>query len=368
MIKVISVVGARPNFMKVAPISRAFKKYEDKVKHYIVHTGQHYDVNMSDAFFKDLEIPQPDYFLGIGSGSHAVQTAKIMMEFENICNELKPDLIIVVGDVNSTVACTLTAVKMGIKVAHVEGGLRSFDREMPEEINRMVTDSICDCCFTTEKSANINLKKENYPEDRIYFVGNTMIDSQYFALSSAEKSNVVKELNLNVNQYVLATLHRPSNVDNVEQLTALIEILEYLSNKEKQIVLPLHPRTKKNLEKYNLYDRVKSIKTLILTEPKGYIEFLALMKNCAFVMTDSGGIQEETTSLLKPCLTLRTTTERPSTIEEGTNILVAPDKEKIIAELDKILSGQIKSGKVPELWDGKAAERITDIIVNRIFV
>ncbi len=367
MIKVISVVGARPNFMKVAPISRAFKNYSDSVQHYIVHTGQHYDVNMSDAFFRDLEMPQPDYFLGIGSGSHALQTAKIMMEFEQICTEIQPDLVIVVGDVNSTVACTLTAVKMGIKVAHVEGGLRSFDRNMPEEINRMVTDSICDFCFTTEESANINLKKENYSDDRIYFVGNTMIDSQYFALDLAEKSTVLEDLNLNKNEYVLATLHRPSNVDDSAQLESLIEIIEYLSDNEKRVVLPLHPRTKKNLEKYGFISRVEAIKNLILTEPKGYIEFLALMKSCDFVMTDSGGIQEETTSLLKPCLTLRTTTERPSTITEGTNILVEPKKELILVELDKLLSGQRKTGKIPKLWDGKAAERITDIVVNRIF-
>ncbi len=367
MIKVISVVGARPNFMKVAPISRAFKKYEDRVQHYIVHTGQHYDVNMSDAFFDDLQMPQPDYFLGVGSGSHAVQTAKVMVEFEKICNELQPDLVIVVGDVNSTVACTLTAVKLGIKVAHVEGGLRSFDRAMPEEINRMVTDSICDYCFTTESSANQNLEKQNFPSENVYFVGNTMIDSQFFALPLADKTDIINELGLEANKYVLATLHRPSNVDNEQQLSDLIDVIEYISSQGIQVVLPLHPRTLKNIETFGLAEKLHNVSNLKITEPKGYIDFLALMKNCFFVMTDSGGIQEETTALLKLCITLRTTTERPSTIEIGTNILVEPQKDKIIAEVSKILAGDYKKGRIPEFWDGKAAERIADIIVNKLF-
>ncbi|KKQ78262.1 MAG: UDP-N-acetylglucosamine 2-epimerase, partial [Candidatus Daviesbacteria bacterium GW2011_GWF2_38_6] len=227
---VISVVGARPNFMKVAPIYRAFKKYEDKVKHLIVHTGQHYDKTMSDAFFQDLEMPHPDYFLGVGSGSHAVQTSKIMVEFEKVCIESKPDLVLVVGDVNSTIACALTAIKLDIKVAHIESGLRSRDRSMPEEINRIATDSICDYCFVTEQSGLDNLKKEGFDTERVFYTGNTMIDSQFYALENAKKSEIVKKLNLNPKEYILITLHRPSNVDEKEQLKQILEIFNEISD------------------------------------------------------------------------------------------------------------------------------------------
>ncbi len=362
--KIISVVGARPNFMKVAPIHRAFLKYADSVEHLIVHTGQHYDAKMSDVFFQDLEMPQPNFFLGIGSGSHAEQTARVIIEFEKVLLQTKPDLVIVVGDVNSTIACSLTAVKMGIKVAHIEGGLRSFDRTMPEEINRIATDSICDYCFLTETSAVENLMKEGFPKERMFLVGNTMIDSQYNALERASESNILANLNLSPKDYVLATIHRPSNVDEPEQLKSLIGILSDLS-KQRKIVFPVHPRTKKNIENYGLLGEGVDSSRIILTEPVGYIDFLALMENSDFVLTDSGGIQEETTVLGVPCITIRPSTERPVTCELGTNVLVYPSEENIRKALEEMLTLPRKSGTIPPLWDGHTAERIADIIINK---
>lgn len=364
MKKIISIVGARPNFMKVAPIDRALKNYNGIAEHIIVHTGQHYDVNMSDAFFKDLKLPQPDYFLGVGSGSHAGQTAKIMVEFEKICIAEKPDLVIVVGDVNSTVACSLTAVKMGIKVAHVEGGLRSFDRAMPEEINRMATDAICDYCFVTEESALRNLKNQGFPNENVFFTGNTMIDSQVFAFDEAKKSGIMKELGLASKEFALVTLHRPSNVDDKEQLVMLLELLDDLSNHRK-VVFPIHPRTRKNIIGFGLEKYLDSKPGLIFVEPLNYLDFLALMMRCDFVMTDSGGIQEETTVLNIPCLTLRTTTERPVTIDLGTNILVMPEKQQISEAINNLLFNDRKTGRIPPLWDGKAGERIARIIIDK---
>jgi UDP-N-acetylglucosamine 2-epimerase (non-hydrolysing) len=287
-----------------------------------------------------------------------------MVEFEKVLIEEKPDLIIVVGDVNSTVACSLTAVKLLIPVVHVESGLRSGDRKMPEEINRIVTDSICNYAFVTEKSGKENLIKENYPEDKIFFVGNTMIDSQHFALPKLEQSDIIEKLGLYRKAYVLSTVHRPSNVDNKEQLSDLLDVFEQISQK-RTVVIPMHPRTKNNLEKFGLQDKLDSIDNLVVTGPMGYLDFLNLMKNCDFVLTDSGGIQEETTALGIDCITIRTTTERPSTIEEGTNVLVYPEKEKIEVAVEKYLNGERKQGSVPYLWDGKAAKRITEII-NKI--
>lgn len=365
MKKIISVAGARPNFMKVAPIDRALKNYSDKVKNILVHTGQHYDFNMSDAFIKDLNLPQPAEFLGVGSASHSVQTAKIMIEFEKVCENYSPDLVIVVGDVNSTIACTLTAVKMGIKTAHVEGGLRSFDRTMPEEINRIATDAICDYCFVTEESAITNLRNSGFNPEHIYFVGNTMIDSLIYAIELAKKSTKISELGLENDKYVLITLHRPTNVDFKEKLEEYYEIFKYLSNFRK-IVFPIHPRTRKNLEKFDLQNKFRSLQNLILIEPQGYIDFLSLMMNADFVITDSGGIQEETTYLGIPCLTVRTTTERPITIELGTNVLVMPEYNEILKAIDNILKNKTKTGKIPPLWDGNAGIRIADIIVNKI--
>lgn len=365
MKKVISVVGARPNFMKVAPIHRAFQKYSDKVQHFIVHTGQHYDAKMSDAFFNDLDMPHPAYFLNAGSGSHAVQTAKVMVEFEKICIDEKPDFVIVVGDVNSTIAAALTAVKLGIPVAHVEGGLRSGDRAMPEEVNRLATDAISNYCFLTEPSAWENLKREAFPEENMYMVGNTMIDSQCYAMPKTAKSAVLSDNNLAKGEYVLITTHRPSNVDEPDQLEMLLKVYAYLS-KHRKVVFPIHPRTLKNIEKFNLQKYTENNENIIFLEPQGYIDFLNLMLNCDFVMTDSGGIQEETTAIQIPCLTLRTSTERPITISEGTNKLIIPEYENIISAIDEILNQPRKAGKIPELWDGKAAERICEIIVNKL--
>jgi len=365
--KIISVVGARPNFMKVAPIHRAFKKYEDVAKHIIVHTGQHYDAKMSDAFFQDLEMPSPDYFLGVGSGSHAVQTAKIMVEFEKVLIEENPDMVLVVGDVNSTIACSLTAVKMGIKTAHVEAGLRSYDRAMPEEINRLATDAISDYYFITEKSGKENLLREGYDNEKIFLTGNNMIDSQVFALEKSKGSMVLKNLGLEEKSYVLLTVHRPSNVDNKEQLEILLDTFDLIS-KTKKLIFPMHPRTIKNLKEFGLYSRIEDNSEIILMEALGYIDFLALMKNSFFVMTDSGGIQEETTALGVPCLTLRDSTERPITTEIGTNILVVPSKENILKNVNNYLDSNFKKGELPELWDGRAAERMAEIIINKILV
>lgn len=362
--KIISVVGARPNFMKVAPLHRAFSKIE-YIEHKILHTGQHYDEKMSDAFFRDLQLPMPNFFLGIGSGSHAVQTAKIMIEFEKVCIEEKPDLVLVVGDVNSTIASAITAKKLGIKVAHVEAGLRSFDREMPEELNRIITDSISDFAFITEQSGIDNLLKENFPKDNIFFCGNTMIDSLVFALETAKKSKVLEEYNLNKDNYALITMHRPSNVDDRNQLIDILEVFRWIAEKDI-ILLPMHPRTKKNIERFGLQAKLLH-SNIIVTEPKGYIDFLALMKNAKYVLTDSGGIQEETTYLKIPCFTMRTSTERPSTIEIGSNILVKPKKDNLIGILSQFYSGKLsKQIDIPEKWDGNAAERIVKVIIEKL--
>lgn len=362
--KIISVVGARPNFMKVAPIHRALAKYEE-FEHVICHTGQHYDKNMSDDFFRDLDMPQPKYFLGVGSGTHAEQTAKTMIEFEKVVNEYKPDLVIVVGDVNSTIACVLTAAKSGIKTAHVEAGLRSFDKSMPEELNRMATDAIVDYYFVTEQSGLDNLKKAGADDETVFFVGNTMIDSLHYALPFAKKSDILNILELKPKEYALITIHRPSNVDTKENLQSMIEVLDYIT-KYRTVVFPIHPRTRKNIEKFGLSELVKNEK-IKLIEPQGYINFLALMLNSDFVLTDSGGIQEETTALSIPCLTARTTTERPSTITTGTNILVSPTKDGIIKAVDNIIQNPHKEGKLPPLWDGKAAERIANVLRLKVF-
>ncbi len=363
MIKIISVVGARPNFMKVAPIHRAFNKYSNSVNHLICHTGQHYDGNMSKVFFIDLELPKPDYYLGVGSGTHAEQTAKIMIEFEKVLLNEKPDLIIVVGDVNSTIACSLVAKKMGIKIAHVEAGLRSFDMEMPEEINRILTDRISDYLFVTEQSGLVNLKKEGVDDNKVYFVGNTMIDSLIYYQSKISQSNILNELNLKKQEYILVTLHRPSNVDTRSSLEKLIKFLNRLAE-ESKVVFPIHPRTKSNLEKNELVQSFNP--TVILTHPFGYIDFQALIKNAVLVITDSGGIQEETTYLGVQCITLRTTTERPSTIEIGTNQLIGVELQKAEKACLYVLSGNKKEGKIPEKWDGRAAERITKLIADKL--
>ena len=363
--KVISIVGARPNFMKVAPIHKAFgklnKKINKKIEHLICHTGQHYDANMSKIFFEELELPKPDFYLGVGSGSHAEQTAKIMIEFEKVLIDEKPDLIIVVGDVNSTAACSIVAVKMGIKIAHVEAGLRSYDRTMPEEINRLLTDQIADYLFVTEKSGIENLKREGIPENKIFFVGNVMIDSLIYYMPKAEKSKIISELKIGSTNFVLITLHRPANVDSPYFLKEMVSFLNTVAEK-RPVVFPIHPRTSKNLKKYKI-DKLLT-KNVHLTDPIGYIDFLYLTKHAELIVTDSGGIQEESTYLGVQCITVRENTERPVTVEIGTNQLIGTDLGKVKNAAMDVLGGKLKQGSVPELWDGRAAERIVSILTD----
>jgi len=361
MKRILNVVGARPNFMKIAPIQRIMQRMTNTIEPILVHTGQHYDERMSKLFFDDLGLPKPDIYLGVGSGSHAEQTAKIMIEFEKVCESEKPDLVVVVGDVNSTAACSMVASKMWIPIAHVEAGLRSFDRKMPEEINRIITDALSEYLFITERSATTNLIREGVAQDKIHFVGNVMIDSLTYYLSKEIASNILAELSLKEKEYALVTLHRPSNVDDPESFTRIITAFKEIQ-KNVPIVFPIHPRTQKNIDKLGLRDEIAKLENLKLIPPVGYFDFMQLMANCGFVMTDSGGIQEETTYLGIPCLTLRENTERPITVEIGTNEIVGTDTEKITMLAKKIVDGQWKKGQVPELWDGKAAERIVDVL------
>ncbi len=368
MLKIISVVGARPNFMKVAPLHKEFSKFKSqnskvKINHLICHTGQHYDEKMSKVFFDELDLPKPDFYLGVGSGSHAEQTAKVMIEFEKILLQEKPDLVIVVGDVNSTIACSLAAVKLHIKVAHVEAGLRSFDKEMPEEINRVLTDTISDFLFITEKSGMENLKNSGVSDEKVFFVGNCMIDSLIHYLPKVDSSTIIDDYKLAPNNYILVTLHRPSNVDEEKSLKEVIAMLNHFSEKRK-IVFPIHPRTRANIKAFGLEDLLNE--NIILTDPIGYLDFISLVKNCELVITDSGGIQEESTYLGVQCLTLRDNTERPVTVEVGTNHLIGTDFKKAEIAALEILSGKKKIGKIPELWDGKAAERIVEILVEKL--
>lgn len=362
MRKIISVVGARPNFMKVAPLHREFiRHYSGEVLHLVCHTGQHYDEKMSQVFFEELELPKPDFYLGIGSGSHAVQTARVMIEFEKILLQEKPDLVIVVGDVNSTIACTLVAKKMNIKVAHVESGLRSNDRGMPEEINRILTDSISDYLFVTENSGMENLQREGVEAARVFFTGNVMIDSLVNNSSKIAASGILGELGLTPSGYLLTTLHRPSNVDDRESLRKIIGILNKYAQTHK-IVFPVHPRTRSNMEAFGLLQEVSP--NLLLCDPIGYIDFLCLVKHAALILTDSGGIQEESTYLGVQCITLRENTERPVTVEIGTNHLIGTDIDKIDQAIREVLGGKVKKGGIPPLWDGKAAARICKILIN----
>lgn len=356
--KVISVVGARPNFVKVAPIHKAFVRAGDDVEHIIVHTGQHYDEKMSDVFFRDLNMPEP-VMLRVGSGSHAQQVAKIMIAFEQCLLEHQPDLVIVVGDVNSTVACALTAVKMGIDVAHVEAGLRSGDRSMPEEVNRIATDAICNIAFVTEPSGQQHLLREGWPAEHIHMVGNTMIDSQYDSLAAARDSNVLDSIGVKPAQYCLMTMHRPSNVDDKTQLADMLSVIDWLSE-HIPVVFAAHPRTQNNIERFGI-DWQASSRTHVVPA-QDFVSFLGLMMNAKFVVTDSGGIQEETTALGVPCYTLRTSTERPITVDMGTNVMVNPEKSDILAALQKPVQNVFKRGKVPPMWDGGAADRIVEIL------
>lgn len=359
-LKIVNVVGARPNFMKIAPIIEEMRKHDDLAP-FLLHTGQHYDHAMSTLFFEHLGLPLPDVYLGIGSGNHGEQTGKIMIAFEKCLQDLKPDMVLVVGDVNSTIACGLVAVKMGIKLAHVEAGLRSFDRTMPEEINRILTDQISDYLFITEKSAERNLLAEGIAPGKIFFVGNVMIDSLLKHLERAGQSRILNELGLSSGQYLLVTLHRPANVDDPEVLKPLLDVLGRLSEFEP-VLFPMHPRTQGRLQEFGFDKQAGRYPNLRLCEPLGYLDFLHAMANSRLLITDSGGIQEETTVLGIPCITARDNTERPVTVEVGTNVVVGRDPDRIFAEAQKILEGKGKAGRRPDLWDGKAAERIVEIL------
>jgi UDP-N-acetylglucosamine 2-epimerase (non-hydrolysing) len=403
----ILVVGARPNFMKVAPLIRAIDKHNSSrdsslvtIHYLLVHTGQHYDTNMSDAFFRDLKLPEPDLHLGVGSGNHGEQTGKVLIEFEEVLLKEQPDLVIVVGDVNSTLACALAAVKLHIPVAHVEAGLRSFDRKMPEEINRLLTDAISDYLFTPSPEGDENLAKEGIPAEKIFLVGDIMVDSLLFHLDQAKKTNILARLGLKTQSsdslsstsvlspqasllsYALMTLHRPANVDDIQALEKIVRGLLEVSA-HFPILFPVHPRTDKQIKAFGMettfefhsspdikqeeYFEGGALKRKIhCFDPLGYLDFLNLMANARVVLTDSGGIQEETTVLSIPCITLRDTTERPITLTEGTNVLVHNDPEKIVAEVKKVLGGRTRVSQCPSLWDGHTAERIVAILARRV--
>ena len=360
---VLCVVGARPNFMKMAPILRAFAAHNPAIPAMLIHTGQHYDRDMNDRLFEDLRLPHPDINLEVGSGTHAVQTADVMKRFEPVIDAHKPSCILVVGDVNSTLACTLVGVKKGVPVAHVEAGLRSYDRGMPEEINRVMTDQVADLLYTTERTALDNLQREGISAERVHFAGNVMIDSlvanREFARAPADILKAAGFDGAVIDQasgYGVVTLHRPSNVDQKETLEPLLAILREVSQ-SLPLVVALHPRTRGNIERFGLGNLISS-ERIVLLPPQGYLEMLGLMANARLVLTDSGGLQEETTALGIPCLTMRENTERPITIDQGTNTMVGRDRAAILSGVEDILAGGGKSGRVPEFWDGHAAERI----------
>jgi UDP-N-acetylglucosamine 2-epimerase (non-hydrolysing) len=360
--KILHVVGARPNFMKVAPVLAELRKV--RVEQVLVHTGQHYDPNMSDVFFQDLGMPAPDAHLGAGSGTHAQQTAKMMVEVEPVLLQHRPDVVVVAGDVNSTIAVALVAVKLWMPVAHIEAGLRTFDWRMPEEVNRVLTDRIGELLFTPSRDADENLRREGVDMSRVHFVGNVMIDSLQAALPRARQSRIHEQLGVRKGEYALATLHRPSNVDEPAALEKLVSVLAEVSGRIP-VVFPVHPRTRARVSAdAALRDRLDRTRGLKLTDPAGYLDFLALTANARLVITDSGGIQEETTALGVPCLTVRKNTERPVTVEVGTNTLVGTDPSQIVPAAIEVLEGRGKKGRVPELWDGRAAERIARVLVQ----
>jgi len=361
--RIALVAGARPNFMKIAPIMRALVPYEASAECILVHTGQHYDPEMSDVFFADLGIRKPDRFLNCGGGSHAEQTARIMIAFEQAALELKPDWVVVVGDVNSTTACSLVAKKLNMQVAHVEAGLRSFDLRMPEEINRMVTDAISDLFFVTEPSGQQNLLREGHPAEKVHFVGHVMIDNLFYQVErlAGMKAGELPSAGLKsrLGRYGAVTLHRPSNVDDPEALRELMATLGGISA-SLPLIFPVHPRTRQRIDALGI--AIPS--TLTLLPPLGYMDFLNLWKDAVVVITDSGGLQEETTGLGIPCVTVRENTERPVTADEGTNVLVGRDFAKLRAVVADVMAGKSKKGRRPHLWDGKAAERICEVLVK----
>lgn len=356
-IRLLAVAGARPNFMKIAPLMKELLRRADRFEPILVHTGQHYDQAMSESFFRDLAIPEPDVNLGVGSGTHAEQTAQVLVAIEKLLLERRPDVVLVVGDVNSTIAATLAAVKLHVPVAHVESGLRSGDRAMPEEINRILTDAVSDWLFTTEPAAEANLLREGVPPERIHFVGNVMIDTLLAHRERARALDTLERLGLEPGRYAVLTLHRPSNVDSAGQLRRLFGVLSRLGDR-LPVVFPVHPRTRNAIENNLKGERIH----LRMTEPLGYLEFLRLLMDAQLVLTDSGGIQEETTALGVPCLTLRDSTERPVTVTEGTNTIVGTDPEAIEVAIEKQLSRKATESRRPALWDGQAAVRIVEIL------
>lgn len=363
-IKIILIAGARPNFMKIAPLMEVFRA-DARIDSLLVHTGQHYDEKMSDLFFRQLGIPQPDINLGVGSAGHAQQTASTMSLFEPVVLEHKPDAVLVVGDINSTIACGLVASKLGIKLLHVEAGLRSFDRTMPEEINRILTDAISDMLFCTEQSGVDNLLKENVPAEKIFLVGNVMIDTLLHNKAKAEESKILEDMNVPSGGYAVLTLHRPANVDDPAIFGRLLDALESIQA-DLPIIFPVHPRTRSRLQEMGLKARVDAMKNIRLVDPIGYLDFLKLVAHAKIVLTDSGGIQEETTILRVPCLTLRENTERPITAEIGSNRIVGTDPDRIVSAYREAFANHRRPPGIPPLWDGNAAQRIRDIIVEKL--
>ena len=360
--RVLLVVGARPNFMKIAPVMRELARHPDTFTCRLVHTGQHYDAAMSEVFFEQLRIPRPDVDLGIGSGSHAQQTAAIMAAFEKVVLDWRPDLLVVVGDVNSTIACALVAAKLGVRIAHIESGLRSFDRTMPEEINRILTDRISDLLFVTETSGVDNLRHEGVDDGQIFLVGNVMIDTLLDHRQAAQALGMPAAFGFSGGDYAVLTLHRPSNVDDAATFEGLMEVLADVG-RDVPVLFPVHPRTRPAVTASPTAQALIAAGRLRLLDPLGYLEFVGLMSAAAVVLTDSGGIQEETTALGVPCLTLRTSTERPATIDEGTNRLVGTDRAAIAAAWEDVRSGKTVA-RVPPLWDGGAARRIVEILAR----
>lgn len=366
--KIVVVAGARPNFMKVAPLIEALQAAQSRypaLQYMLVHTGQHYDAQMSRAFFDDLCLPRPDVDLGVGSGSHAEQTGKVMIAFEGLLQQEKPDWVVVVGDVNSTMACAITAKKLGIKVAHVEAGLRSRDWSMPEEINRVVTDVLCDLLFTTDPLASENLRAEGVDADRIHFVGNVMIDTLLKHRERAMGLRLWEQLGLQAGAYGVVTLHRPSNVDDRTVFEGIVAALEVVQQ-QLPLVFPVHPRTRKMAETFGLWERMQAWQDVRLVDPLGYLQMLSLTSQAALILTDSGGLQEETVILGVPCITLRENTERPITVAVGANRVVGNKPEAIIESVQSCLGDSRKRFHSPEKWDGLAAQRIVEILVGKL--
>jgi len=360
---ILSVVGARPNFLKVAPLHQEFLKHRNRLRSLIVHTGQHYDEAMSDAFFRDLELPKADFHLEAGSATHSVQTARVMMRFEEVVQSVRPDCVVVFGDVNSTLACALVCAKEHVSLAHVEAGLRSFDRRMPEEINRLLTDQVSDLLFVTERAGVENLLREGIAPDRVHLTGNIMIDALMQFEAKADRSSILETLQIQPRNYFVVTLHRAGNVDSRETLAQLVALIGRIGTRVP-LVFPVHPRTSRTLKEFGLLHELKTTPGVHLTEPLGYLDFLCLTKNALGVISDSGGVQAETTHLNVPCLTLRQETEQPMTIELGTNTLMGFASEEVLQWVDTVCKGNGKKAQPIPYWDGRTAERITEVLLK----